>query len=67
MTKLVQASGINVSGSIRQLEMGESLVFPKKVLETTIRVSCVRLKNTTGKVYQVNRQKNGSHIVTRIS
>lgn len=65
MTKLVTQSGINVSGSIRRLEQGESIIFPSNILETTIRVTCVRLKNTYGATYQVNRQKNGSYIVTR--
>lgn len=67
MTKFVTASGINVSGSLKRLEVGESLAFPNTILETTIRVTCVRLKNATGLVYKVNRQSNGSHIVTRIS
>lgn len=67
MNKLVTLSGINVMGSLRRLARGESVIFPNTILETTIRVSAVRLKNNTGIVYKVNRQKNGSHIVTRIS
>ena len=67
MNKLVTLSGINVMGSLRRLARGESIIFPNTILETTIRVSAVRLKNNTGLVYKVNRQKNGCHIVTRIS
>ena len=67
MTKLVTLSGINVSGSLRRLARGESLEFPVSVRESTLRCTCVRLKNDTGIVYKVNRQSNGSHIVTRIS
>lgn len=67
MTKLLTTSGINVSGSLKRLARGESLIFPNTIPETTVRVTCVRLKNSTGIVYKVNRQKNGCHIVTRIS
>ena len=67
MTKLVTFSGINVSGSIKRLARGESLVFPVTIRETTLRITCTRLKNDTGIVYKVNRQSNGCHIVTRIS
>lgn len=67
MTKLVEHQGISIAGSISTLKTGESLSFPNSVLETTIRTTCVRLKNTTGKVYKVNKQGNGIHSVTRIS
>lgn len=66
MTKLVKNTGISIAGSLNALQEGESLSFPTSVLETTIRVTCVRLKNTKGKTFKVNRQDNGSHIVTRI-
>ena len=67
MTKLTRNTGINVSGSIKALDTGESLTFPKSVLENTIRVCAVRIKNATGMEYKVNRQANGTHIVTRIA
>lgn len=67
MTKLTLNSGINVSGSIKALDTGEALVFPQSVLENTIRTSVVRIKNATGMTYRVNRQSNGTHIVTRIA
>jgi hypothetical protein len=65
MTKLLRNSGISIAGSLNALQAGESILFPTSVLETTIRVTCVRLKNTKGKTFRVNRQRNGSHIVTR--
>ena len=67
MTKLVERQGISVVGSINALEKGESLSFPNSILETTIRTTCVRLKNTKGKTFQVNKMGNGIHSVTRIS
>lgn len=65
MTKLLRNTGISIAGSLNALQEGESVLFPTSVLETTIRVTCVRLKNTKGKTFKVNRQRNGSHIVTR--
>jgi hypothetical protein len=67
MTKLTRNTGINVSGSIKALDTGESLTFPRSVLENTLRTSVVRIKNATGMTYKVNRQSNGTHIVTRIA
>jgi hypothetical protein len=67
MTKLVTFSGINIRGSLTKLKRGESVIFPVTIKETTLRVTCVRLKNDTGIAYKVNRQQNGCHIVTRIS
>lgn len=67
MTKLVQNTGISISGSLNALAEGESLSFPDSILETTIRTTCVRLKNTKGKTFKVNKAGNGIHTVTRIS
>ena len=67
MTKLTRNTGINVSGSLKLLEIGESLIFPKDIRETTIRCTTTRAKNATGAIFKVNRQHNGCHIVTRIS
>ena len=67
MTKLVENRGISVAGSINALSEGESLSFPDSVLETTIRPTCGRLKNTKCKTFNVNKQGNGIHSVTRIS
>jgi hypothetical protein len=67
MTKLTRNTGINVSGSIKALDTGESLTFPRSVRENTLRTSVVRIKNATGMTYKVNRQSNGTHIVTRIA
>ena len=67
MTKLVENRGISIAGSLNALLEGESLSFPDSVLETTIRTTCVRLKNTKGKTFKVNKVGNGIHSVTRIS
>jgi hypothetical protein len=65
MTQLMTNRGINVGGSLRRLEAGESLIFPCGVNEITLRNACTRIKNTTGMVYTVNRRKDGSFFVTR--
>lgn len=67
MTKLVENKGISIAGSLNALQEGESLSFPSSVLETTIRTTCVRLKNTKGKAFMVNKAGNGIHTVTRVS
>lgn len=67
MTKLVENTGISISGSLNALAEGETLSFPSSVLETTIRTTCVRLKNTKGKTFKVNKAGNGIHTVTRVS
>ena len=67
MTKLTHNTGINVSGSIKSLGVGETLIFPKVIRETTIRCNATRIKNETGSTFKVNRQVNGCHIVTRIA
>jgi hypothetical protein len=66
MTKLQKNTGISIAGSLNALQEGEAVIFPKTILETTIRQTAVRLKNTKGKTFKVNRQQNGSHIVTRV-
>ena len=66
MTKLTRNTGISVAGSLNALQEGEAVMFPKSIIETTIRQTAVRLKNTKGKTFKVNRQMNGSHIVTRV-
>ena len=66
MTKLQKNTGISIAGSLNALQEGEAVLFPKSILETTIRQTAVRLKNTKGKTFKVNRQQNGSHIVTRV-
>jgi hypothetical protein len=66
MTKLQKNTGISIAGSLNTLQEGEAVMFPKTILETTIRQTAVRLKNTKGKTCKVNRQQNGSHIVTRV-
>ena len=67
MNKLVKNAGINITGSLKSLEAGESLIFPTSISETVVRSTCSRVKNTIGATYKVNRQQNGSHIVTRIA
>lgn len=67
MTKFVTNTGINVAGSLKALKKRESLEFPNDIRETTVRCSCTRVKNETGMKFSVQRQANGSHIVTRIS
>lgn len=66
MTKPIKNSGISVAASLNALQAGESVVFPKVALENTIRVTAIRIKHATGKYFKVNKQDNGSHIVTRV-
>ena len=65
MTKLVANTGINVAGSLKMLGAGECLTFPATISETVVRSTCTRIKNATGMRFSVNRQNNGTHIVTR--
>ena len=65
MNKLVQNTGINVAGSLKTLGAGECLTFPATISETVVRSTCTRVKNATGMKFSVNRQANGTHIVTR--
>lgn len=44
----------------------EQLILPAVVNEITLRNACTRIKNTAGMKYTVNRQKDGSFLVTRI-
>ena len=67
MTKQVRKTRINVLASMRSLEKGESMVFPKKVNEQTMRCTATRVKNTTGGILEVNKQGDGSFKVTRIN
>lgn len=67
MDKLVISHSISVAGSVKSLDQGESLTFPTSILENTIRATCTRIKKATGMVFTVNRRKNGTHLVTRIS
>lgn len=66
MTKPVKNTGISVAASLSSLQAGESVIFPKITLENTIRVTAIRIKHATGKKFKVNKQNNGSHIVTRV-
>ena len=65
MTKL--ARQVNVYASMRSLEVGESIIFPKRVNEMTMRCTATRVKNTTGGTLEVNKQSDGSFKVTRIN
>ena len=65
MTQLMTNRGINVGGSLRRLEAGQSLIFPRGVNEITLRNACTRIKNTTGMAYTVNRRKDGTFYVFR--
>lgn len=67
MTRMITNQGINIGQSIRTLGAGEELTFPAGVNEITVRNACTRIKNTTGMKYTVNRCKDGSFLVTRIS
>lgn len=49
------------------MKVGESIAFPKKTNEMTIRCTATRVKNTTGGVIKVNKQSDGTLIATRIN
>ena len=63
---IVTNQGINIGQSLRAMGKAEELIFPKGVNEITVRNACTRIKNTAGMKYTVNRQKDGSFLVTRI-
>jgi hypothetical protein len=65
MTKL--ARQVNVLASMSGMAVGDSITFPKKTNEMTIRCTATRVKNTTGGVIKVNKQSDGTLIATRIN
>jgi hypothetical protein len=66
MTRIITNHGINVGQSLRAMGEAEQLILPAVVNEITLRNACTRIKNTAGMKYTVNRQKDGSFLVTRI-
>lgn len=61
------AMKVNVLASMSGMAVGDSITFPKKTNEMTIRCTATRVKNTTGGVIKVNKQSDGTLIATRIN
>lgn len=56
---------IDVKGTIRALEVGDSTVFPYYVSERYLATEASLTKKATGKVYKLNRMPDGI-LFTRI-
>ena len=55
---------INVNATLDRMERGESVFFSFEVNENTLRNTCVRLRSKTGRVWTVDKGKDG-YTVTR--
>lgn len=55
---------INVSSTLRAMEVGADVHFPAEVNENTLRHACVRLKSTRVGVWSVDKNATG-YKVTR--
>ena len=49
---------INVSATLKSMEVGASIFFSSDVNENTLRHTCVRLKNITGGSWSVDKRRN---------
>lgn len=59
---------INVSATLRAMEVNSQVFFEPEVNETTLRNACVRLKATGVGVWSVDKRKDPEgFVVTRIS
>lgn len=59
---------INVTATLKSMEVGASVFFGSEVNENTIRHTCVRLKNLIGGSWSVDKRRNPiGFIVTRIA
>lgn len=57
---------VNVSATLRAMDVGANVFFDSTVNETTLRNACVRLKNVTGGSWSVDKRRNPiGFIVTR--
>lgn len=59
---------VNVSATLRAMEIGANVFFDSNVNETTLRNACVRLKSTNVGAWSVDKRRNPvGFIVTRIA
>lgn len=58
---------INVSATLRAMDIGSTVFFDKEVNENTLRNACVRLRNVTGSIWNVDKVKDKGFMVTRKS
>lgn len=57
---------VNVSATLKSMEVGVSVFFGPEVNENTLRHTCVRLKNNMGGSWSVDKRRNPiGFIVTR--
>ena len=56
---------INVSSTLRALEVGANVFFPAEVNENTLRNACVRLKSTMGGAWSVDKIGKKGFLVNR--
>lgn len=58
---------INVAGTLKAMEIGGNVFFDSKVNENTLRNACVRLKNSVGGAWSVDKIGKKGFKVTRIA
>lgn len=57
---------INVTATLRSMEVGASIYLSNEVNENTLRNACVKLKNEVGGFWSVDKRRNPvGFIVTR--
>lgn len=56
---------INVSATLRGMEIGANVFFKADVNENTLRNACVRLKSSIGGSWSVDKQGKKGYKVTR--
>lgn len=56
---------INVSATLKAMEVGANIFLDSDVNENTLRNSCVRLRSTGIGAWKVDKQGNKGFIVTR--
>lgn len=56
---------VNVSATLRAMEVGANVFFDSDINENTLRNSCVRLRNTIGGVWSVDKVGKKGYKVTR--
>lgn len=56
---------INVSATLRAMDIGANIFLDSDVNENTLRNSCVRLRSMGVGAWKVDKQKNKGFIVTR--
>lgn len=58
---------INVSATLRAMEIGATVFLSNDVNENTLRNACVRLRNATGGIWNVDKVGKKGFKVTRIA